>query len=338
MPSLRGIPIKRTVFISPFPCAREKQGNTPRGIPFLLSICYNKIGDYVKKLVSLLFCAAFFLSGLFSGSARAEANVHVVESFSYMAGARSLTEEPFWYEGKNPSLYADFAGGRLTLMGKGVAAFHFRFGSDPVSKSWDETEKADGWGFYVENNTARDVPVNLFLIGNACIQIAANGVATLVSPEGEATETPLEDGFVVLRPGFRGYLMAENRYLVNNWAEGRPYNPKEDLLSAFGLQVGRLSFNAGESFVIDDVFLFGNVTPKGQAAVLGNTIPPGKPSSLPVSPVSSGSLNGPGDIYMWIGGAGMVLVLAAFTFSLYYTKPPKKEKPLPPDPNDVVFD
>lgn len=214
-------------------------------------------------LLALLACTLLPTRALAKSSPWEGENIpiYVADTFSeFTDGEINFLAEPFWAGVGSGTGVSPFTGawqeGKLVITGtpEGFTE-NFRFQSAAMAAASGQGEKAEGIGFYVENNAQRPQQIDFYMIGaSGCYSIPNGKPIFTASLTGDLTR---QDGYAEVPAGFKGYIYCYLADFENAWAADRPWAPPEDYIAFPGFSVLDLELTQGETFVIDNIFYFG---------------------------------------------------------------------------------
>lgn len=228
-----------------------------------------------KTLISVVLCLTLLLALALPAMADTPwsndgLNVYLLTSFdNFGDGEINFTQEPFWVGDQVPSFSAKWENGALVFYEGDGSGAYFRIADTEFNGRNVEEYliNATGMGFYVENNGLDDANIDLFLPGfkgdaSACYAFSVDTVFELVSIDGEIIEGEVaSDNSVYIPSGFKGYVNFELDTLQNMWGGGTPWDPETVPFSLLGFNIKYLYLEEGETFVIDNVYIYGTDIP-----------------------------------------------------------------------------
>lgn len=254
-----------------------------------------------KTVVSIIACLMLLLTlsvSAFADSPWTDSSmkVYLATSFdAYENGEIKLNEEPFWVGDQVPPQKAKWENGRLVFFESDGTALSFRIADTEFNSrgSQEYQIKAKGMGFYVENNSQEDVTLDLFMPGfsdkgNACYGFSADTEVELISVDGEAIAGELgSDNSVYIPAGFKGYVNFDLETLQNAWGGGTPWAPESVPITLVGFTFRYLYLEEGETFVIDNLYLYGTDIPQDNSAFEVVPVATKAPTQAPTQTASS---------------------------------------------------
>lgn len=253
--------------------------------------------------------------------------IYVAETFeSFADGNINALTEPFW-SGTGHStgtfpFYAEWNAGRLVFTGNNTGFSDIiRINAPGMNAAAEVGKQAAGMGFYLENNSAAGQQLDFYMIGEGCYSLGSSAKGWLYSLQGEKTE---QIGFATVPAGFKGYFVCFMANLNNLWNSGAPWGGT-DSISMPGFDILSLELAEGETFVIDNVFYFGEDLQNKQAELIQVITPTPTPlitaTALVATPAPTSTAASPGapsNAFWWIitgvcslGSIFMAVLLAA---------------------------
>lgn len=224
-----------------------------------------------------------------------EVKIYVAETFaSFEDGEIDGVSEPFWSGGTAAN--ADFAfltrwqDGQLAFYGNktGAVMDYFRVAAPEMLETEGVQGSAVGLGAYIENNSENEQALGLFMIGTGCYILQGGYLPLLAAKDGGIEEAEeASAGLVYIPAGFKGYFLVFLEDLFDQWS-GNYWEPGVSKILQPGFMLN-LQSEEGETFIIDNIFLFGeDLEEKNDGVIEVNKTAAPTPSPTP-APAQTGA-------------------------------------------------
>lgn len=299
----------------------------------------------------------------------ASVKIQIVEDFdSFANGQINLEESPFELLSSNLVHKFKWENGQLIAYSGGSGSEYFSLVTDNVSALTAESfEDAEGFGFYVENNTRSAIHVApmMFCEGQGSYVVEAGldvfGAEIGVGFDYLSFDASWQQTIGIIPEGFKGYYVVPFENVIHQqeqraWESGRDYFNK----IGFVFQAATVNEAKGDTVVLDNFFIYGqNLEDNNNGRIIldlgggeePTTTPEEEQTTAPVEtaaataqPTAAAPTETPKDtdktakdnsIYIIIGIAAVVIAGAAVLYFLFRKKPggPPAEGEKPKDDN-----